>query len=66
MTGHFVVIRLLASKVSCFAGCAFVTFFKRSDAMTAQTALHGKKVLSGVSTHIPSYNNKDFLLLLCT
>jgi len=33
----------------CLAGCAFVTFFKRKDAMAAQAALHGVKMLPGVS-----------------
>jgi CUG-BP- and ETR3-like factor len=30
-------------------GCAFVTFYKRKDAIAAQTALHGIKIMPGVS-----------------
>jgi len=46
--GQILDIKVIATVVSCSAGCCFVTFYTRRAAMEAQSSLHNIKTLPGV------------------
>ena len=51
----------------CNAGCCFVTFYKRKDALQAQNDMHNIKSLVGVSgssSSCSSYNNNKIRIII--